>query len=228
MLWGGALNRVGVASVGGFAGAALVTTLASQGSQYLGLYLFQRGIGDANRNVLAGVSINMRAGGARHRGHSGRPRGLPDRGLRARRDPVRHRPAVGHALDLRAQGRHRDVLRDLQSLPQHPSRDRSGARSRSADSTRSSSIRRSIPRLHVDAFRKGELRVARLENGFQIYEKTDKADVNVDYFPTGRQFLPPETRKVLIELARGRERARQQGRGGVLSARPTTARASRA
>ena len=42
---------------------------------------------------------------------------------------------------------------------------------------------------------------ARLENGFQIYEKTDKADVNVDYFPTGRQFLPPETRKVLIELA---------------------------
>ena len=32
MLWGGALNRDGIASVGGFAGAALVTTLASQGT----------------------------------------------------------------------------------------------------------------------------------------------------------------------------------------------------
>ena len=51
------------------------------------------------------------------------------------------------------------------------------------------------------AFRKGEIRVGRLKDGFQIYEKTDKADVNVDYFPTGNIFLPPETRKALIELA---------------------------
>jgi Cytidylyltransferase-like len=58
-----------------------------------------------------------------------------------------------------------------------------------------------IPRLHADAFRKGEIRVARLEDGFQIYEKTEKADVNADYFPSGRQFLPPETRKALIELS---------------------------
>ena len=58
-----------------------------------------------------------------------------------------------------------------------------------------------IPRLHADAFRKGEIRVGRLKDGFQIYEKTDKADVNVDYFPTGDMFLPPETRKALIELA---------------------------
>ena len=39
------------------------------------------------------------------------------------------------------------------------------------------------------------------KNGFQIYEKTEKADVAVDYFPTGNKFLPPETRKALIELA---------------------------
>jgi len=58
-----------------------------------------------------------------------------------------------------------------------------------------------IPRLHADAFRKGEIRVARLENGFQIYEATEKADLNAEYFPTGKQFLPPETRRVLIELA---------------------------
>ncbi|MBI3197911.1 MAG: hypothetical protein HYZ40_10480 [Rhodospirillales bacterium] len=58
-----------------------------------------------------------------------------------------------------------------------------------------------VPRVHADAFRKGEIRVARLENGFQIYELTDKADLNADYFPSGRMFLPPETRKILIDLA---------------------------
>ena len=59
MLSGGALNRSGMASVGGVVGAALVTSLASQGSQYLGVYLFQRGVGDMNRNVLVGVSVNL-------------------------------------------------------------------------------------------------------------------------------------------------------------------------
>src|SRR5205807_9203557 len=50
-------------------------------------------------------------------------------------------------------------------------------------------------------FGKGGFRVGRVENGFQILEKTEKADVAVDYFPSGNNFLPPETRKVLIELA---------------------------
>ena len=74
-----------------------------------------------------------------------------------------------------------------------------------------------IPRLHAEAFRKGEIRVGRLrEDGFQVYEKTDKADVNVDYFPTGNIFLPPETRKVLIELAVA-EAGLGNGRSDVLS-----------
>ena len=200
LLWGGALNRVGVASVGGFAGAALVTSLASQGSQYLGLFLFQRGYGDANRNVLIGVSINLVLAAF---GTAGVP-GAREAFL-----------ILGFVLGIVLFGI--GFLSDLRSIfapkggvgmffgtfnPFH--------------NTHVEMVRRAIeergldkiiihptlvPRLHADAFRKGELRVARLENGFQIYEKTEKADVNVDYFPTGRQFLPPETRKVLIELA---------------------------
>jgi hypothetical protein len=54
MLWDGALNRAGVASVGGFVGMALLTTLASQGTQYLGGYFVARGIGDETRNTLVG------------------------------------------------------------------------------------------------------------------------------------------------------------------------------
>jgi len=59
MLWGGALNQLGMASVGGIAGAALVTTLASQGTQYFGGFLVARGVGDANRNTLVGLLVNV-------------------------------------------------------------------------------------------------------------------------------------------------------------------------
>jgi nicotinamide mononucleotide adenylyltransferase len=200
LLWGGALNRVGVASVGGFAGAALVTSLASQGSQYLGLYLFQRGIGDANRNVLIGVSINLILAAFGTAGVPGAREAFLIVGLTLGLVLF----GIGFLSDLRSifapkggigiffgtfnpfHNTHVEMVRraieerGLEMVIIHPTL---------------------IPRLHVDAFRRGELKIARLENGFQIYEKTEKADVNVDYFPTGRQFLPPETRKVLIDLA---------------------------
>jgi nicotinic acid mononucleotide adenylyltransferase len=200
MLSGGALNRTGMASVGGVAMAALVTSLASQGAQYLAMYLFQRGIGDANRNVLVGVAINLALAA------------FGTAGLPFAREAFL---VVGFVLGALFFGI--GVLSDLRSLlaprggiglffgtfnPFH--------------NTHLLILRRAIeerrldkvivhptlvPRIHADAFRKGYLRVARLEDGFQVYEKTEKADVNVDYFPSGNKFLPPETRKALIELA---------------------------
>jgi hypothetical protein len=200
MLWGGALNRVGIESVGGFASAALVTTLASQGIQYLGVYLAQRGIGDVNRNVQAGLSINLML------------TALGTAGLPYAREAFLIMGfgfgavlfGIGLASDVRSKvapkggiglffgtfnpfhNTHLAILkaaieqRRLDKVIIHPTL---------------------IPRIHADAFRKGQIRVARLQDGFQIYEATEKADVNVDYFPSGRQFLPPETRQVLIELA---------------------------
>jgi hypothetical protein len=202
LLTGGALYRPGIESVGGFATAALVTTLASQGLQYLAVYLVARGIGDLNRNVLVGLSINLILTAF---GTAGVPLareaflimgfgfgailfglGLSSdlRSVAAPKGGIglffgtfnpfhnTHLTIVQRAVEQRA----------LDKVIVHPTL---------------------IPRLHADAFRKGEIRVARLEQGFQIYEKTEKADVNVDYFPSGRQFLPPETRCVLIELAVG-------------------------
>ena len=200
MLWGGALNRVGIESVGGFASAALVTTLASQGIQYLGVYLAQRGVGDINRNVQAGLSINLIL------------TALGTAGLPYAREAFLIMGfgfgavlfGIGLASDVRSKvapkggiglffgtfnpfhNTHLAILkaaieqRRLDKVIIHPTL---------------------IPRIHADAFRKGQIRVARLQDGFQIYEATEKADVNVDYFPSGRQFLPPETRQVLIELA---------------------------
>ena len=178
LLWGGALNRVGMASVGGAAGAALVTTLASQGAQYLALYLFQRGVGDANRNVLVGVVANLVLGAVFF--------GLGI--VSDLRSLLAPKGGIGlffgtfnpfHNTHL-AMLQRAFAERGLDKVIIHPTL---------------------IPRLHADAFRKGQIRVARLENGFQIYERTEKADLNVDYFPSGRQFLPSETRKALIELA---------------------------
>ncbi|MBV8394486.1 MAG: hypothetical protein JOY81_15015 [Alphaproteobacteria bacterium] len=200
MLWGGALNRGGMASVGGAPGAALVTTMASQGIQYLGLYLYQRGIGDMNRNVLVGLSANLML------------TALATAGLPYAREAFL---VIGLALGAMIFGG--GVLSDLRSqfAPKggvgiffgtfnpfhntHLAMVRQAIEERGLDKVVIHPTL--IPKIHSEAFRKGQLRVARLESGFQIYETTDKADVNVDYFPTGRMFLPPETRKVLIELA---------------------------
>lgn len=200
MQWGGALNLAGLASVGGIASAALITTLASQGTQYLGLYLVQRGVGDANRNVLIGVSINLVLAALGTAGIPGAREAFLITGfglggllfgvglLSDIRSVAAPRGGIGLFFGTfnPFHNTHLDILRraiserGLDKIIIHPTL---------------------IPRIHADALRKGELRVARLENGFQIYETTDKADVNVDYFPAGRMFLPPETRKALIELA---------------------------
>ena len=200
MNWGGALNRDGIASVGGVASAALVTTLASQGAQYVGLYLFQRGIGDANRNVLIGVSINLVLAA------------LGTAGIPGARELFLISGVVFGALFFGV-----GLLSDIRSVaapkggigmffgtfnPFHNSHLGILRRAIAERGLEKVIIHPTlIPRIYLDAFRKGEIRVGRLENGFQIYEKTDKADVAVDYFPAGRQFLPPETRQALIELA---------------------------
>lgn len=200
MTWGGALDRGGIASVGGFASAALVTSLASQGIQYLALYLFARGVGDANRNVQIGLSfvIVLTALGTA---------GLPF---------VREAFLVlGFGLGAVLFGV--GLLSDIRSVaapkggigvffgtfnPFHNTHLTIVQRAIAERGLDKVIIHPTlIPRLHADAFRKGQLRVGRLENGFQIYETTDKADVNVDYLPTGNMFLPPDTRQALIELA---------------------------
>ena len=200
MLMGGGMSRDGVATVGGIAGAALVTSLASQGLQYLGSYLFARGIGDLNRNVLAALCINTVL------------TALGTAGLPYAREAFL---AVGFGLGglILLVG----ILSDLRFLlapkggiglffgtfnPFHTSHLAIIERAMRERQLEKVIIHPTlIPRLHAEAFRKGEIRVGRLQDGFQIYEKTDKADSNVDYFPTGNKFLPPETRKALIELA---------------------------
>ncbi len=202
MLWGGGLSRGGVAAVGGIAGAALVTSLASQGLQYLGAWLFARGIGDLNRNVLVGLCVNTVLTAL---GTAGLPYG---------REAFL---TVGFGLGgvLLAIG----VLSDLRSIfapkggiglyfgtfnPFHNTHLAIVKRAMAERRLDKIIIHPTlVPRLHAEALRKGQIRVGGLREGFQVYERTAKADVNVDYFPTGNVFLPPQTRRALIELAMG-------------------------
>lgn len=200
MLWGGALNQLGISSVGGFAGAALVTTLASQGTQFLGGYFVARGVGDANRNTLVGLLVNVTLAAL---GTAGVPYareafliiGFVLGGLFF---------GIGLLSDLRSKmapkggiGMFFGTFNPFHNT--HLTMLERVIKERGLDKVIIHPVL--IPKLHVDAFRDGKIRVGRLEGGFQIYETTDKADSNVDYFPTGNKFLPPETRKALIELA---------------------------
>jgi hypothetical protein len=187
-------------AVGGVLAAAALTTAASQGAQFFGMGLYHRGLGDLTRNVMAGLSANivvtaMAVAGipvAREAfliaalGFGGFVLAvglLSD--LRARLYPRR---GVGmffgtfnpfHASHLALIRRALDERR-LDKVIVHPT---------------------IVPRLHAQALAKGEIRIARVENGLQVYEKTELADVHVDYFPTGRHFFAPETRHLMMALA---------------------------
>jgi len=200
MLWGGALNHLGMASVGGIGGAALVTTLASQGTQYFGGFLVARGVGDANRNTLVGLLVNVTLAALGTAGVPGAREGFLLLGFGLGGTLF----AVGLLSDLRSVaapkggiGLYFGTFNPFHNT--HLAIIQAAIEERGLDRVVIHPVL--VPKLHVDAFRKGELRVGHLKDGFQVYEKTDKADSNVDYFPTGNVFLPPETRVVLIELA---------------------------
>ncbi|GGF22173.1 hypothetical protein GCM10011611_30300 [Aliidongia dinghuensis] len=59
MIVGRVIPPGGIDQVGGIAGAAAVTTLASQGLQAVALWLAWRGIGRADGNVLLALSANI-------------------------------------------------------------------------------------------------------------------------------------------------------------------------
>lgn len=197
---GGVLYVDGLASVGGVLGAALLTTLASQGAQYAALCLVNRNLGDRNRNVLIALSANIVV------------TALALSGL-----PVARSLFLAGGIGLGALVFGIGLLSDLRGLvyPKggvglffgtfnpfhrtHMELVRQALEMRGLDKV---VIHPTIvPRLHAQALERGEIHVARNEGGLLVYERTPKADVNVDYFPTGNRFFAPETRRAMMQLA---------------------------
>ena len=197
---GGVLFVDSVESVGGVVGAALVTTLASQGAQYVALIMVNRNIGDRNRNVLVALSANILVTALALAGlpyaqpiflASGIALGALVFGvglLSDLRGQIHPRGGVGiffgtfnpfHKTHLELVRQALDE-RGLDKVVIHPT---------------------IVPKLHAQALERGEIHVARNDGGLLVYERTEKADVNVDYFPTGNRFFAPETRRAMIQLA---------------------------
>jgi len=187
-------------SMGGAVGVAVLITAASQGAQFFGLYLARRGIGDPMRNVQFGLSANIAAsavatvglpqiadaymvislfigGIAVLNGILSDVRSLvPRKGGIAVYFGTFNPVHKGHMECVRAALESRGVERVII----HPT---------------------VVPKGHVDALACGHIEAVDDERGYTIYQKTNKADPLLDYFPTGDRFLSPETRRDLIQAA---------------------------
>jgi hypothetical protein len=197
---GKAIDEHAILHVGGAVGAAFLTTAASQGAQFVAGWLFRRNVGDMNRNVMIGLSANILV------------TALATAGIPA---AVTVFQVAGTALALLVFGV--GILSDARAAfypkrgvgvffgtfnPFHRSHLDLVRRALAERGLAKVIIHPTIlPKFHAQALERGEIRVARVENGLQVYEKTEKADVGVDYFPTGNKFLAPETRRLLIEVA---------------------------
>ena len=197
---GGVLNSAALDGVYGIYGIAFLTTIASQGAQYIAVILFNRGIGDFNRNIILALAANILVTAAATTGIPAvkdifvslslllgaiifgggiisdiRGRLYPKGGIGiffGTFNPfhVTHVAIIKRALEERG----------LSKVFVHPT---------------------VVPRLHAMALRRGEIRVSDIDCGLQILERTAMADLNVNYFPTGSRFYLPETRKLMIELS---------------------------
>ena len=186
--------------IGGIGGVALLTTLASQGAQYAALIFYNRGFGNQNMNVLLALSTNVMITALATTGlplvkplfvtgslffggivfgigvlSDIRGRWFPRRGIGVffgTFNPFH----VTHIEIIRQALRERNLAKILV----HPT---------------------IVPKLHAQALEKNQIELKGNEGGLDVLQKTKEADANVNYFPTGNRFYPPETRRLLIELA---------------------------
>ncbi len=196
----GSLVTGGLEAAGGLFVVALATTVASQGAQYVGIFLFNRGIGDPVLNTVWGLSANIIV------------TAIATTGLPIVREAFLVASAmlgllvfgVGLLSDLRGvfyprrgvgvffgtfnpfHKTHLELVeravgeRGLSKLYVHPTL---------------------IPKFHRRALERGEIHIASEDGGLMVFETTGTADANVDYFPTGNRFYRPEIRRRLIEVA---------------------------
>ncbi|WNG40134.1 DUF2917 domain-containing protein [Archangium violaceum] len=200
MLYGGVIAPEKIAFLGGVFWISLLTTAASQGIQYIALGLASRDIGEKNRNVIVGLSMNVVVTAIATLGFpwartlfyavglffGGLVFGLgllSD--LRARLAP-RKGVAVFFGTFNPFHNTHLEIIRRVLA-------ERKVSRVYLHTTV--------VPKLHAEALRKGEIVIARREAGMRVYSKTSKADVHMNYFPTGNCFYEFETRRELIELA---------------------------
>jgi hypothetical protein len=189
-----------LARLGGVLGVAALTTGASQGIQYLAIVLSNREIGEKNRNVLLGLSANVVVTALATIGLTWAVAVFRLLGFGFGSLVL----GMGIASDLRARFAPRGGVGVFFGTfnPFHKTHLKiinDAIRERGLEKVYIHST--VVPKLHADALADGAIRIARYEDGMRVYEKTDRADVHMNYFPTGSRFYEFSTRKLLMELA---------------------------
>ncbi len=187
-------------ALGGVLGIAVVTTCASQGMQYLAIALANREIGDRNRNVLIALSTNIVVTAVATVGWPWAKTAFIAFG-------------IGFGLLFFAVG----MLSDWRSVffkrggvgvffgtfnPTHSTHltlIRNAIEARGL--TKVYLHCTTVPKLHAQALQRGEIRIAQYDRGMRVYETTARADIHVNYFPTGHKFYEYETRLAMMQAA---------------------------
>ena len=200
LIQGGVFKSEDINGLGGIIGVAALTTCASQGIQYLSIMFFNRGYGDVNRNVLLALSVNIIVTAA---ATTGIPYIKPAFVLFGVSLGIFFF-SIGFLSDLRSffypqsgvgvffgtfnpfHLTHVAIVknaldsRNLEKVYIHPT---------------------IVPKLHIRAFDRNEIKIEKVSGGKTYLGCTELADMNVNYFPTGRRFFAPKTRKIMIEAA---------------------------
>lgn len=194
------INPLDTKSLGGIWGISLLTTLASQGIQYIAITLANREIGNANKNVSLGLALNILITAA------------AAIGIEWMRPIFLLTGLVFGSLVFGS-----GILSDFRSMfprkggigiffgtfnPFHNTHlaiIQQAIKERGLEKVIIHST--VIPKLHSDALAKGEIEIAERQAGMRIYKCTHQADVHVNYFPTGNRFYEFETRKKMMDLA---------------------------
>ncbi len=197
---GGILPEGTLQDLGGVLGVTLLTTCASQGMQYMGLSLANREIGARNRNIVYALSINIMVTALATVGFPWAKTVFIILGVVFGALFF----LIGALSDIRARlypqggvgvffGTFNPIHKTHLALMRRAIEDR-GLEKIYIHST-------IVPKLHRDALSRNEIKIARRQGGMRVYEKATRADVHLNYFPTGNMFYEYETRLKLMQLA---------------------------
>lgn len=200
LLKGGIIKSEDLDIIGGLFGAVALTTFSSQGMQYLAISLANRDHGNHYKNVTFALGSNVIISALASMGIvwvqyifivMGVVLGLIGSFYSLITDImclIAPKGGVGIFFGTfnPAHKTHMEIIkrfieeRNLEKVYVHPT---------------------VIPRMHGKLLRDGVIRIERIENGIRIYERTDKADAHIDYFPTGNKFYEVENRLAMLKAS---------------------------
>lgn len=198
--YGHVIPDYSIDKIGGFLSIALLTTCASQGMQYIGVALANREIGNKNKNVIVALVANIVITAIATLGIDVLQKLFVIIGIAFGFLFF----VVGVLSDIRAVFHRKGGVGVFFGTfnPMHNTHIeiiKAAIKERHLEKVYIHCT--VIPKLHREALTKGEIAISHHDGGMRIYKKTDRADVHVNYFPTGNKFYEYATRLLLMKIA---------------------------